>query len=194
MNTVKKTVNSNYFMPMKMSERWRGTGILCFNVWNASPQAANVLKQYGSPLLPLLQALSKVRRPCRRSACNMHNVCRILSGHLELSLFLCSGKTKKSCDMFIKQQGSYYCAQQSLSQCSHIVACTCSLGTVRLIVSLLSVMQFILSSFLLQLVFSLVCSLQVARMYHAIFRMSSMFVKYFKIHFHPSYQDLLIHS
>lgn len=47
-------------------------------------------------------------------------------------------KKKKACDMFIKQQGSHYCTQQSLSQCSHIVACTCSLGTVRLIVSLLS--------------------------------------------------------
>lgn len=47
-------------------------------------------------------------------------------------------KNKKACDMFIKQQGSHYCTQQSLSQCSHIVACTCSLGTLRLIVSLLS--------------------------------------------------------
>lgn len=45
-------------------------------------------------------------------------------------------KIKKAFDMFIKQQGSHYCTQQSLSQCSHIVACTCSLRTVRLIVSL----------------------------------------------------------
>lgn len=85
----------------------------------------------------------------KKSTCSMHNVWRILSGHQELSLFLCSGKNKKACDMFIKQQGSHYCTQQSLSQCSHIVACTCSLGTVRLIVSLLSVMRFILPSFLL---------------------------------------------
>lgn len=88
---------------------------------------------------------------------------------------------KKSSDMFIKQQGSHYYTQQSLSQCSHIVACTCSLGTLRLIVSLLSFMHFILSSLLHQLVFPFVCSMQVAHIYYAIFRLSSMFVKGFKL-------------
>lgn len=126
---------------------------MSFNVWNVCPEVTKVLKQYGPQLLRspkrTRQSLSK-GTPCggKKSTCNMHNVCRLLSGHQELSLFLCSGKKTKPCDMFIKQQGSHYCTQQSLSQCSHIAACTCSLGTGRLIVTLLSVMQFFLSTFL----------------------------------------------
>lgn len=85
---------------------------------------------------------------------------------------------KKAFEVFIKQQGSHYCTQQSLSKCSHIAACTCSLRTVRLIVSLLS---HAVHSF--QLVFPLVSSPQVAHMYYPIFRPSSMFVKGFKLLF-----------
>lgn len=54
-------------------------------------------------------------------------------------------------------------------------------------------MQFILSTFLHQLVFPLVCSPQVAHLYYAIFRLSRLFVKGFQLCFQCS-QDLIIHK
>lgn len=120
------------------------------------------------------QSLSK-GRPCGNKvhATCMHNVCRILSGHQVPSLFLCYEKKrkKKACDMFIKQQESHYCTQQPLSQCSHIAAWTCSLGTGRLIVTFSSCSNAVLLfQFLESVSFLLVCSQQVAHVFCAIFR------------------------
>lgn len=83
--------------------------------------------------------------------------------------------------MFIKQQGSHYCTPHSLSQCSYIAACTCSLGTSGLIVALLSLRQFILFWLLPSAGVPHVCSPKVAHRYYSALRPPGLFVKAFKL-------------
>lgn len=118
------------------------------------------------------QSLSK-GRPCGNK---VHATCIMSAGYsaaIKCRLFFSAmkKKEKKACDMFIKQQGSHYCTHQPPSQCSHIAAWTCSLGTGRLIVTFSSCSNAVLLfQFLESVSFLLVCSQQVAHVFCAIFR------------------------
>lgn len=163
---------------------WRGefcTGFFVFQCMECSPTGAETT-QFAFITLTQKDHIGLSAKSGRGG--KAHVTCIVSAGYsvaIKSCLFSSTQIKKRACDMFIKQQGSHYCTPHSLSQCSYIAACTCSLGTSGLIVALLSVRQFILFWLLPSAGVPRVCSPKVAHRYQSALRLPGLFVKGFKL-------------